>query len=88
MKIWILPLLFLTGCSSFGMVPKFPEVPENLVEECPKLNEVKNTNKMSDLLKVVTENYSKYHECSEKVAAWNKWYTEQKKNQESLNEKF
>ena len=85
MKYTIILLLFLTGCTTIGMIPKFPEVPETLTEPCSKLKEVKNDAKASDFLNVVTENYSEYYQCSEKVSAWNDWYKQQKENHEKLN---
>ncbi len=85
MKIFLVLLIFLSGCSTIGLVPKFPDVPETLTEPCSELIIVKDNSQMSDLLKTVTENYSNYHECREKVNSWNDWYKQQKQLQGTLN---
>lgn len=77
--LFILPLLFLVGCSvTVPVKQKFPEVPSELVTPCPELQQVKPTEKLSDVLQVVTKNYSQYHECQIKVDAWIQWYNSQK----------
>lgn len=77
----ILICLLLAGCSTTVPVERrFPEVPQVLKTPCPELSEVKEgTTKLSEVLTVVTENYSKYHECKITVDAWIEWYDQQKK---------
>lgn len=78
----VLPLaLVLSGCASFytPVRHKFPEVPKELVEACPDLKQTEPTEKLSEVLKVVTENYSQYHECRIKADAWVEWYKAQQK---------
>lgn len=77
----ILICLLLAGCSTTVPVKRhFPEVPQVLKTPCSELNEVKEgTTKLSEVLTVVTENYSKYHECKITVDAWIEWYDQQKK---------
>lgn len=75
----IISVLLLTGC--FATVPvkqKFPEVPAELLKACPNLNQVEPTEKLSDVLKVITKNYSQYHECQITVDTWIEWYSLQK----------
>jgi hypothetical protein len=85
MRYTTLFLLFfvglLTACSTTVPVArKFPDVPPELLETCAELTKVKKEEtKLSQILVVVTENYSKYHECKIKNDAWIEWYTEQKK---------
>lgn len=85
---YIVIALMLTGCSSFlPVTSKFPAVPEELLAKCNALILVKeDTTKLSEVLVVVTKNYSQYHECSSKIDAWNEWYTRQKKIHESIDE--
>jgi hypothetical protein len=82
----IIPVLLLTGCSLLKVfddpVPvkqKFPDVPERLKQACPDLQQADPTDKFSDVLKVVSKNYSQYHECKILVDEWLYWYGEQKK---------
>jgi hypothetical protein len=77
--IFILTLLFLSGCSVTGKTPAFPELPKVLSQPCPELYMVKqDETKLSEVLTVVTENYSLYHECSIKVDLLLQWHKEQK----------
>lgn len=74
------PILLLSGCLTTGtpVRHKFPEVPAELLKSCPDLQQVQETDKLSDVLKVVNENYSKYHECRIAVDTWIEWYKIQK----------
>lgn len=83
MKALVLGLvIFLSGCSILVPVKrKFPEAPEALRTQCEELRTVDAQDKVAitELLKVVVQNYTLYYECSTKVEGWNEWYTEQKK---------
>jgi len=57
------------------------------LEGCDDLNTLRPDPKLSDLMVVVTENYTKYHVCKEKNQAWRDWYTTQKSIYDSLNKK-
>lgn len=75
----LIPILLLAACSTTTPVKRnFPEVPAELKEACPDLKQTQPTDKLSDVLKVVVENYGQYHECRTKVDAWNEWYNSQK----------
>lgn len=72
-------LILLTGCSTVVPVKqKFPEVPTGLMESCPELQTVSDTDKLSEVLKVVTNNYAQYQECRVKSEAWVDWYKTQR----------
>jgi hypothetical protein len=78
-------ILMLSGCSTVGKAPKFPDAPSSLMVPCQELVLVKdNETKLSEVLKVVTTNYSKYHECSIKVESWIEWHKQQKNHFEEL----
>ena len=80
MRIYLLTfILFLTGCSTvLPVTQKFPEAPEILMEKCPQLETIsKSEIVLSEFLKVVTRNYGKYHNCSNQIESWQKWYKEQ-----------
>lgn len=83
-----MPTLLLTGCFSFFKpVPverKFPDVPAELKEKCPELKTINNTEKLSEVVDVVTSNYGDYNKCRNTVDGWNKWYNDQKKIFESV----
>ena len=74
----LIPMLLLTGCLTTPVKRNFPEVPKELVEACPDLKTVPETEKMSQVLKVVVDNYGQYHECKIKVDTWVEWYKTQK----------
>jgi hypothetical protein len=81
MKITLLILstLLLTGCLATPVKRTFPEAPKELLTACPELAVVKEgTEQLSEVLTVVTENYSQYHECRIKNDLWIDWYNTQK----------
>lgn len=74
----LLPLL-LTACLATPVKRTFPAIPEDLKSACPDLAQMDpNTNKLSEVVKTVTVNYSTYHECKIRVDAWMEWYSTQK----------
>jgi hypothetical protein len=82
MKIVILTLCFvLSGCMTIAVPVKrnFPVAPETLLTPCPELKKLEKDAKLSDVAKIVVENYTLYHECSIKSQAWAGWYKSQKK---------
>jgi hypothetical protein len=71
--------ILLTGCLNTPVARHFPEVPEELKTACPSLEQVDpNTTKLSEVVRVVTDNYTQYHECRVKVDAWIEWYKTQR----------
>ena len=83
--IFILVTLFMMGCSTtVPVVAKFPKAPERLMQPCPQLEKLENEAKLSDVAKSVTNNYSKYHECSIQNESWIEWYKTQKQIFESV----
>ncbi len=78
---WILTLMLLvTGCSTTVPVArKFPEVPQDLKQACPTLQQTPAEAAFSDILSIVTTNYALYHECRARQDAWIEWYDAQKK---------
>ena len=83
--LFLVPFLFvLSGCLTTPVKRTFPEVPQELIQACPDLKLVEPTEKLSDVLKVVTDNYSQYHECKIKVDTWIEWYKSQKQIFESV----
>ena len=79
MKLLLISTMFITGCS-VPVKQKFPPAPQEIVKLCPPLKLTdENSDKLSNVLLTVVDNYALYHECSLKVDAWNNWYTAQKK---------
>jgi hypothetical protein len=78
MRLMILfPALLLTGC--LATAPRFPDIPPELKESCPELQEAtKDTTELSKLLDVVVVNYTTYYDCRVKVEAWLEWHKSQK----------
>ncbi len=82
----IASLLVLSGCSMFVPVKRtFPEVDAALKTPCPNLALVPDTEKLSEVITVVTANYSSYKEFQLTVEMWKKCYNDQKKNFESVD---
>jgi hypothetical protein len=72
--------MLLSGCLTAPVNRNFPDIPPSLTAPCGELVLTDNkTTKLSEVLDVVTINYSKYYECSLKVDAWIAWHKEQKK---------
>jgi hypothetical protein len=87
MKILILSLtILLAGCSTAVPVKqKFPEAPQALKEKCESLRKIEGDKvAITEMLKVVIQNYTLYYECSTKVEGWQEWYETQKKIYESV----
>lgn len=77
-------LVLLSGCNTFAVERKWPRAPE--LGTCPQLYTVPNDNtKLSVILETVTNNYSLYNECRERVNAWQEWYSIQKQIFESVD---
>jgi len=77
----IATVLMLSGCASkpVPVVMSFPDVPEDLKVACPDLGVLPvDTDKLSDVIGNVADNYTKYHECRARVDNWNDWYNTQK----------
>jgi hypothetical protein len=71
-------VIFLSGCSIVTPVKRnFPEVPKTLQEKCEELAMLQG-NSVTDLLRVVVENYQKHYRCEIKVDGWQDWHKEQK----------
>jgi hypothetical protein len=82
----LLLVLLLVACSTAVPVrQKFPEVPNALIERCESLRKVEGDKvAITEMLKVVVQNYGMYYECAAKVDGWNDWYQEQKRIYESI----
>ena len=85
MKYLLILTLFLAGCSTTVPVkPSFPNATPELMKKCESLKKVEGDQvAITDLLKVVVQNYTLYYECSTKVDGWQEWYNAQKKIYES-----
>jgi hypothetical protein len=75
----LLVSILLTGCLATPVKRTFPDVPKELMEICPDLSTVtEGTTQLSEVMKVVTQNYGQYHECRIKNDLWIEWYKTQK----------
>jgi len=73
-------ILFLSGCAAVPVTAAFPAAPEMLMEHCADLKLIAGEKiSIVDFVKIITENYTTYHECSARNSAWQEWYTTQKK---------
>lgn len=82
----LVPVLLLSGCfATAPVVPKWPDVPADLLEACPGLKTVdKDNHQISTLLDVVSDNYKEYYDCRDKVNDWITWYKGNQKIWEQL----
>jgi len=78
--------LVLAACSTpVPVSQRFPDVPKALVERCESLKKIEGDKvAITEMLKVVVQNYGMYYECAAKVDGWNDWYQEQKRIYESV----
>ena len=76
----ILFVVFLTGCTTpVSVKHSLPSPPQVISERCPRLDLAKDDEeKLSELLKVITKNYTLYYECATKHDLLVKWLEDQK----------
>lgn len=78
--IFLLLALLLTGCMTAPVQHSLPDLPKEISEKCTALHPIpENEEKLSELLKVVNQNYGLYYECATKQESLVEWYTKQKK---------
>jgi hypothetical protein len=84
--VLLLPTVLLTGClATAPVVPKWPDVPKELLVACPDLKTVDPANnKISTLIETVADNYKEYYQCKDKVDDWITWYSGQQKLWQTL----
>jgi alpha-L-arabinofuranosidase len=80
----VLSAVLLTGC--LASAPKFPKpTSEEVMQSCPNLKLAKtDSDKLTDLMDTIADNYKEYYECRDKVDTWIKWYKQQKENYEKV----
>jgi hypothetical protein len=69
----------LSGCTSVPVMPKFPDVPKDMLVTCSDLKLAPDTSKLSEVLPVIVDNYGQYYTCKDTVDSWIDWYNSQKK---------
>jgi hypothetical protein len=80
MKYLLILIVLLTGCTTtVPVTQKFPEAPKPLLEHCKQLKLAPTNVQLSELTKIVVENYMEYHICSGNNSAWIEWYTTQQR---------
>lgn len=90
MKYTALLLAVLLGaCSTtVPVVAKFPDAPPELKKPCEDLKQVEpGKTAITDMLKVVVENYMMYYQCSNRVEGWQEWHRDQKQIFEDVGKK-
>ena len=72
-------LMLLTGCITAPVKHSFPKPPDGIVERCSDLSLiVEGEERLSELLKVVTKNYSTYYDCAARHDLLVKWLNDQR----------
>ena len=79
----------LSGCSVTVPVKHgLADMPQMLIERCPDLMLLPDKEeRLSELIKVVSQNYTLYHECGAKHELLVKWYIEQKQIHDAVHNK-
>lgn len=74
-------IVMLTGCAtSVPVTARFPAPPGlTAMTACPDLAKVPADARLSDIAKIVAQNYTTYYECAVKTDAWIEWYNSQRK---------
>ena len=81
----LISAVILTGCQSVPIVPKWPDVPKELLASCPDLKTVDPSNdKLSVVVDTVADNYKEYYDCKAKADDWITWYNSQQKIWEKI----
>lgn len=81
----LMMLCMLGACSTATpVVRKFPDAPVSLTVPCTLLKATPKTDRLSQVLISVTDNYALFQECTIKNQQWLKWYQEQKANFDSV----
>lgn len=77
----------LAGCTTVVPVrQQFPDAVPELKQKCEALMTVKGDSvSITELLKTVVENYTRYHQCAARVDGWQEWYDAQRKIFEGSN---
>ena len=76
----LLSCVFLMGCQTCPINPapiKLKDIPAELAVSCPDLELTSDTNKLSDVITTVTDNYTEYHKCRAHVDGLKDWYNKQ-----------
>ena len=80
MKNTIVLALALGCCATTVPVTQgFPEAPKPLLEHCKPLKPAPQSVQLSELTKIVVDNYTEYHICSGNNSAWIEWYQTQQR---------
>jgi hypothetical protein len=89
MKMIVLLLAgLLAGCTTIAVPVRqqFPDAVPELKRSCEDLLTIKgDATTITDLLKTVVENYTRYHQCAARVEGWQEWYDAQRKIFEGAN---
>jgi hypothetical protein len=67
------------GCQAVPVHQNFPDVPVALQEPAPQLALIPDGATASDTFGVIIDNYGTYYTVAAQLAAWQKWYAEQRK---------
>jgi hypothetical protein len=83
----VLLVAALAGCTTAVPVrQQFPDAVPELKQRCEALMTIKgDAVTITDLLKTVVENYTRYHQCAARVEGWQEWYDAQRKIFEEAN---
>jgi hypothetical protein len=70
----------ISACTTVPVGHSLPDIPKEITDRCPVLFMVADDEqKLSELLKIVGQNYTLYYECVSKQQVLVEWYAKQKK---------
>lgn len=71
-------VFLLAGCTTIPVERTFPDAPPELLDQCPDLSQVPETEQLSVVLETINENYGLYHMCKNQNSKWIEWYRKQR----------
>lgn len=72
-------VLLLAGCTTVVPVKQHWPEPPGLQSQktCPQLKKLPEGVTLSEVSKIVSDNYTEYYKCLVKLEAWQEWYKKQ-----------
>ena len=85
-RLILISAILLSACATpVPVVMKFPSATDSMLTKCPDLKAVDpKTDKLSDIIQTVTNNYEQYYDCKANLDDWIEWYNGQKKIFENI----
>lgn len=80
-SLLLIAISAIGGCTNTVVIKRnFPDPVPELMKKCEDLKIIQSESSVpiTEMLKVVIENYQLYYMCANKVETWQLWYNDQK----------